>query len=476
MLLDHSGSPLLKKLETTDLGSSPSPICGLDDGNKEMSFMVGLEGCLEEDSLRVEGFILDSLNEFVDQGIPHEQVEAALHQLELNQREISGDSYPYGLQLLMSGLSVALHNGDPAKVLDIDPILMELREAAKNETFIPNLIKELLIENQHRVTLTLRPDPDLATKKVKAEESILSDIKKNLSSDQVKQIVSQAKDLSERQAEQDNPDVLPKVTLEDVPLNISEPTPTESALSKSGIAHTFFGQPTNGLAYQQIVIELPELPNELLEILPLFTSCLPEFGIGQQDYEAVQTWQSRISGGVNCFSSIRSGLNNEQESKSFISLSSKALAKNHSELSNLLYQTIAHVRFDESDRLADLIEQICSRKENSITGQGHSLAMSLASSGFSPAAKLMHEFNGLEGIKRLKFIRKQISKERFSEGLLDKFNQLHEILVNNPIQLLTITELDKQEEAIHDLDTLCQVIFVIRLATTASLCLKQEVS
>ena len=454
VLLDHSGSPLLKKLETTDLGSSPSPICGLDDGNKEMSFMVGLEGCLEEDSLRVEGFILDSLNEFVDQGIPHEQVEAALHQLELNQREISGDSYPYGLQLLMSGLSVALHNGDPAKVLDIDPILMELREAAKNETFIPNLIKELLIENQHRVTLTLRPDPDLATKKVKAEESILSDIKKNLSSDQVKQIVSQAKDLSERQAEQDNPDVLPKVTLEDVPLNISEPTPTESALSKSGIAHTFFGQPTNGLAYQQIVIELPELPNELLEILPLFTSCLPEFGIGQQNYEAVQTWQSRISGGVNCFSSIRSGLSNEQESKSFISLSSKALAKNHSELSNLLYQTIAHVRFDESDRLADLIEQICSRKENSITGQGHSLAMSLASSGFSPTAKLMHEFNGLEGIKRLKFVRKQISEKRFSEGLLDKFNQLHEILVNNPIQLLTITELDKQEEAIHDLDTL----------------------
>ena len=66
----------------------------------------------------------------------------------------------------------------------------------------------------------------------------------------------------------------------------------------------------------------------------------------------------------------------------------------------------------------------------------------------------MHEFNGLEGIKRLKFIRKQISEERFSEGLLDKFKQLHEILINNPIQLLTITELDKQEDAIHDLDTL----------------------
>ena len=187
--------------------------------------------------------------------------------------------------------------------------------------------------------------------------------------------------------------------------------------------------------------------------MPLYTTCLPEFGVGQRDYEAVQTWQSQISGGVNCFSSTRSGLDNEQESKSFVSLSSKALVKNHSELSNLLYQTLTDVRLDESERLADLVEQICARKENSITGKGHSLAMSLASSGFSPAAKLMHEFNGLEGIKRLKFIKKQISKERFSKELLEKFKQLHEILVNNPIQLLTITESDECEKAISDLNT-----------------------
>ena len=133
-------------------------------------------------------------------------------------------------------------------------------------------------------------------------------------------------------------------------------------------------------------IETAKYMGELLEILPLYTTCLPEFGVGQRGYEAVQTWQSKISGGVNCFSSTRSGLDNEQESKSFVSLSSKALVKNHSELSNLLYQTLTELRLDESERLTDLVEQMCARKENSITAQGHSLAMSLASSGFSPTA------------------------------------------------------------------------------------------
>ena len=111
MLLDNSASPLLKVLEVTDLGTSPSPICGLDESNKEMSFMVGLEGCRPEDTLKVETLIIDSLKTFVKEGISQEQVDAALHQLELSQREISGDSYPYGLQLMVSGLSIALHNG-----------------------------------------------------------------------------------------------------------------------------------------------------------------------------------------------------------------------------------------------------------------------------------------------------------------------------------------------------------------------------
>ena len=42
VLLDNSASPLLKALETSDLGSSPSPLCGLDDSQKEMCFVCGI--------------------------------------------------------------------------------------------------------------------------------------------------------------------------------------------------------------------------------------------------------------------------------------------------------------------------------------------------------------------------------------------------------------------------------------------------
>ena len=102
VLLDNSASPLLRALETSDLGSAPSPMCGLEDSNREMTFMAGLEGCKTTSSEQVESLVLETLKSIAENGVDSKQVEAALHQLELNQREISGDSYPYGLQLILT--------------------------------------------------------------------------------------------------------------------------------------------------------------------------------------------------------------------------------------------------------------------------------------------------------------------------------------------------------------------------------------
>ena len=190
VLLDNSASPLLRALETTDLGSSPSPMCGLEDSSREMSFMAGLEGCNADNTEAVEALVINTLESIVKNGIPQNQVEAALHQLELNQREISGDSYPYGLQLILTGLSTALHRGDPISLLNIHTVLDELREAIKNEFFIPSLIKEILLENNHRITLTLNPDPNLAAEKAEAEKSKLAEIKASLSPDQITHIIN----------------------------------------------------------------------------------------------------------------------------------------------------------------------------------------------------------------------------------------------------------------------------------------------
>ena len=141
-----------------------------------------------------------------------------------------------------------------------------------------------------------------------------------------------------------------------------------------------------------------------------------------------------------------------QTSKALISFSSKCLRNNHADISELLHSTIHEVRFEEDKRLQELIEQICARKENSITGQGHTLAMSLASSRMSPTALLNHRSGGLAGIKQLKALRAQLAEKSSRSELLSKFRTLHDKLLVANKEFLVIAEPEHREPLISDID------------------------
>mgnify|MGYP006224710259 FL=1 len=99
VLLENSSSPLQRALETSHLGRSPSPLCGVDHSQREMCFVAGIEGSEADQAADLEDLILLVLEKVASEGVPQADIESCLHQLELHQREISGDSYPYGLQL-----------------------------------------------------------------------------------------------------------------------------------------------------------------------------------------------------------------------------------------------------------------------------------------------------------------------------------------------------------------------------------------
>ena len=450
VLLDNSASPLLKALESSDLGSSPSPLCGLESSNREMSFMAGLEGCAADATGQVEQLIVATLEQVARNGVPAEQVEAALHQLELDQREITGGSHPYGLQLMLAGLPAAIHRGDPVAMLDLDPVLAELREAIRDPEFIPGLARELLLDNPHRVTLTLVPDPELDARKAAAEQRRLAKIRASLKRKDTAEIIERSRLLKERQMRVDDPEILPKVGLEDVPAELSEPQRQELRLP-AGDAVSFYAQGTNGLAYQQVVFHLPRLEEDLLDCLQLYAACLGELGVGARDYAAVQTWQARICGGVDSYSSIRGHIGDVQSNHALFTVSSKCLLDKHAELADLLRATIGELRFDEGRRLRDLIEQIQARKENSITAHGHSLAMNLACSRMSPAALLSHNSSGLESIRRLRELAREIPETEAQRDLLARFARLHRRIIGGERQFLLIAEAEHHERLLDEL-------------------------
>ena len=438
VLLDNSASPLQKALETTSLGTAPSPLCGLDDSQRELCFVCGVEGSEVNNADAVEQMVLKVLQDVADNGVPYEQVAASLHQLELQQREIGGDSYPYGLQLILTSLTSATHRGDPIALLNLDPVLNQLRDAIEDPDFIKGLARDLLLENRHRVRLTMRPDQQMAELKDAAEAARLAAIKAGLSNGEKQRVVDRAAALVERQQQKDDESILPKVGREDIPNEMAYVAATEQTT-----AITSYAAGTNGLVYQQIVMPLPCLSDEQLDLLPVYANCLTELGCGEMDYLQAQMRQSQVCGSISAYATARGAPDDTQQLSGHLTLTAKGLASNQPALTELMNDTLTQVRFDELPRIRELVAQSRARREIGVTGNGHQLAMTAAASGVGPGALLAHRWGGLRGIQLIKQLDNALNDDAKLQTLADTLKAIHQQVLTAERKLLLVADEDK---------------------------------
>jgi Zn-dependent M16 (insulinase) family peptidase len=444
VLLDNSSSPLQQALETTSLGQAPSPLCGLEDGMREMVFCCGIEGSEVEHADALEELVLGVLERVAAEGVSHDRLEAVLHQLELHQREISGDGFPYGLHLILQALGCATHYSDPIAVLDLDPVIARMRERIENPDYIRELTRRLLLDNPHRVRLVLAPDTGLSARRAEAEAARLAAIRDAMDDEAKLAVIRQAEALTQRQQQVDDPGILPKVELSDVPPGIPDLEYRER--SHRDIVTTTYGQGTNGLVYQQAVAPLPAIEASEMAALPLYTHMLTELGLEQGDYLEAQHRQAATVGAINAFTSMRGAIDDEQEVSAYFVLSSKALLRNADKQAALMRDTLQGVRFDETGRIRELVSQQRARREQAITGNGHGLAMAAACAGMSPLARLNHELSGLAGIRSLRQLDDSLAQPETLQAFAGSLGDLHARVRSMPMQLLVVAEEDRVEQ------------------------------
>ncbi|MFT6101663.1 MAG: Zn-dependent M16 (insulinase) family peptidase [Granulosicoccus sp.] len=439
LLFDNSASPLQHLLETSPYGESPSPLCGSDDSQYEMLFVCGLQGCKSDDVDAIETSVITLLVGLSTDGMPQEHIEASLHQLELQQREIGGDGYPYGLQLIMSALSPATHRGDILNFMDLESALVSLREDIQDRSYLPSLIKRLFIDNTHRVTLTLAPDDTLQAAENDAEIAELATKKAALSEDDKQAIIDQALALEARQQQEENIDLLPQVTLDDIPA--ATPFPKGDMFTASNLSQpvTHYTAGTNGLSYQQIIFHLPALSQEEWLALPYYNLCLTEMGIGSDDYLQVQQRQSQVVGSIGSYYSLRNHTDDTDQYYAYVTLSAKALSTNQQAMSELMLDTLQGVDFTDEDRIKDLIAQAKAGREQSITGNGHSYAMQAAAASFNPMSAAVQQLMGLTSIQEIKQRHTDLQAGHCSE-FVALLQSIHQKILTSQKQVLLVAE------------------------------------
>ncbi|MDG1443899.1 MAG: insulinase family protein [Pseudomonadales bacterium] len=449
VLLDTAASPLRKALESTELGAAPSPLCGLEESNREMSFLCGLQGSDEFQADEVEALILTTLEQVAEEGVEIAALEACLHQLELSHREIGGDGTPFGMQLIFSCMSAAIHRGDPIDLLDIDQVIAQLRTEIKDPNFIKDLIKEVLLDNHHRVRVCLYPDEQMNNRNLLEEETNLQHINDSLSDKEKQAIVAQSIDLQTRQNRQEPIELLPKVGIEDIPASIPEPKPRNVDVGRKHL--TQFDAGTNGLVYTHAVSQMPLLDVDSMRLLPLFTHLLTESGSAGRSYLEAQALQHSLTGGISGFSTVRGAVSDPESLVGYISVSSKALNRNAKSMMTLLKETYGQPNFTESTRTRDLVKQARVRRDSSITNSGHMLAMTAASSVLRPVPRLNHYLSGLEGILHLRQLDDCLDDADHLAALTDQLQKIGAAMRDTKTQFLLINDPLVADEMAHEL-------------------------
>ena len=448
VLLENSASPLQHALETTGLGSAPSPLCGLEDSMREMVFCCGIEGSEVDRAEAAEALVLDVIERVAREGVATDHLQAVLHQLELHQREVGGDGFPYGLSLILQALGCATHHADPIPVLDLEPVIASLREKIEDPDYIRGLAQRLLLDNPHRITLIMSPDPALSAQRSASERQRLAAIKAELDDDARQAIVARADQLQKRQQEPVDASVLPKVTLADVP---AELPPINYREHDGGpVDVTTYEQGTNGLVYQQLVAPLPGLDTRELGLLGHYTAMATELGIGGDSYLETQHRQSACVGSISLSATMRGSVDDEQSIAANLVLSSKALRRQSAEQLDLMRDTRDSLAFSELPRMRELVSQQRARREQSITGSGHGLAMAAACAGMSPLARQQHHASGLAGIRDLRALDERLRNDSELETFAGELSALHEKLQANRPELLCIGEPGTADELVAE--------------------------
>jgi len=393
LLLGNPAAPLYQALIESGLGRNLSPGTGYHDDYRDTFLSAGLQGTDPDKVEDIETLILETLADISRHGLPQERINAALHQYEFANREVSGDQYPYGLGLMMRLFGPWLHADDPFSTLMIDDNLEKLRKATADRNFFPAMIHRHLLDNPHRVTLLLRPDPEHGQREDRAFSERLDRIRSGLDAAEIAAIKTRAAELRESQEAPEDTSCLPIIELSDI--DVEEQVTPFRTESMCGCSTYWLCQPTNGITYLTMQFDASALDDSLRPYLPIFCALLPQIGAAGFDYLAMSRRITSATGGLRFGTNLLESPVDLDTMRPTLEFKGKALDRNQQALCEIVSDILTAPDFSDLHRLRTVIGQVRTSMENSIPGAGHSFAARAAAASLTPTAALREEWSGM---------------------------------------------------------------------------------
>jgi Zn-dependent M16 (insulinase) family peptidase len=412
--MGHDGSPLTRALVESRLGEDIAPASGLESELRETVFTIGLRGVDRENEAKAGPFILNELARLCEEGIPQEEIEAALLAMEFSHREIRRGSGPYSLVWLRRSLRSWLHGGRPWDSLLFAPEFSALKTrlvqtpgSGKNRYF-ESLIRKYLINNPHRALVFVEPDKTLLAKEEAEFAAKLREKALSMSEAERNVVVEQAKELEAVQSEKDRKEdlaAIPHLSRRELDTAVEEiPGKFYGVSGIPVMAHPLF---TNGITYVDFALPLDIFAPGLYPWFPFYAHSAVALGLPGMDYGKVSSLLARTSGGF--YAMLRTGSSAPGAAQALVTPPGildlggrdwiiyrlKALDEKIEEALELARAVITEADFGDTRRLEDLIPEMKNDVNSSLAPQGHLYAGEIAARLFSRARSVDEIWSGL---------------------------------------------------------------------------------
>ena len=269
LLMDEPRGVFYKNLIASGLAPDFSPYCGFDSSMSTPIFSIGAQGVAKKDVESIEQAIRATFEEVVHNGIDQGLIDTVLHNVELS---IKKKSTNFGVNICYPVFSNWIHNNDPTGTFKINSQIERLRGELENPNFFKEKIKKYFIENPHRVTFVMHPDPKYFENQEKNENERIEKISNSLTESEKIKLIEQYKEMEKaKESQEKNVELLPTVTISDLSRQIMDPQNVQS-LPGSPEFHLNVVKGTNGIVQVTSIvpISLAEIPDHLQKFVPIF--------------------------------------------------------------------------------------------------------------------------------------------------------------------------------------------------------------
>lgn len=437
VIMGSQGAPLRKALMDSRLGENTIG-GGFSQQMRQPVFSAGLRGVRIEDADKIETLVLETLADLAEMGFDEELVEAAFNTIEFSLRENNTGSFPRGLVVMFRALTSWAYGHDMFEPLKYEAPLTAVKQKVQSDpNYLKTLVKKYLIDNTHRNTVVLEPDPEQQQREELTEIEKLAAIKAKLSDNEVDGLIKRTAELKAIQSAVDDPAELakiPRLSLGDLDQKIKT-TPTE--MSQHGdttiLHHDLF---TNSILYLEVGFDFHTLPKELLPYVKLFSRALTEIGTKTEDYVKLAQRIGRKTGGVYASTSVSNKYQDDTAS-TMLFVSGKATMDQTEDMLDIMRDMLTGVQLDNQERFSQMVLKSKAQLEAGLVPSGHSIINTRLNSFFSEGGWANEQLNGVSYLFFLRKLAEEVTSDWAS--VLAKLETVRETVVDRSNMICNVT-------------------------------------